>query len=269
LAGIYLAVFGRKAFYRWNQLLLRVAARGMCVSDPLLKTIGPGEQTFLRRLGTIASPTVLDVGANVGSYSALLKEICPSARIWAFEPHPSTFRQLSELAASIGFTAFNMGLSDSSGSANLYDYAGNDTGTGSPHASLHRGVIEDLHNARSASIEVEVGTVDEVLCSQQIHHLNLLKIDAEGHELQILRGASNAIREGHVDIVQFEFNEMNVVSRVFFHDFYDVLPGFSFYRMVVDGLAPVGAYNARTHELYFLHNVVAIRDTVDYRSRLI
>jgi len=99
--------------------------------------------------------------------------------------------------------------------------------------------------------------------------LQLLKVDAEGHELAILRGAQRAIRSGVVDIVQFEFNEMNVTSRVFFKDFYEVLPGFSFHHMVVDGLAPMGTYRPRTHELFILQNVVAIRDGLDYGAKLL
>jgi len=43
---------------------------------------------------------------------------------------------------------------------------------------------------------------------------------------------------------------MNVMSRVFFKDFYAALPGFSFFRMTTDGLAPMGPYQPRTHELF-------------------
>lgn len=62
---------------------------------------------------------------------------------------------------------------------------------------------------------------------------------------------------------------MNVVSRVFLHDFYEALPRYSYCRMVVDGLAPLGSYRARTDELFFSHNLVAIRDDVAYASKLL
>jgi hypothetical protein len=62
---------------------------------------------------------------------------------------------------------------------------------------------------------------------------------------------------------------MNVINRVFLRDFYQVLEGFSFYRMVVDGLAPLGTYRARTHELFFGHNIVAIRDGLSYAADLL
>jgi len=55
---------------------------------------------------------------------------------------------------------------------------------------------------------------------------------------------------------------MNVMSRTFFIDFYDAPPGFTFYRMLVDGLAPIGAYRPRTHDVFFLQNIVAIREDI-------
>jgi FkbM family methyltransferase len=241
----------------------------MCVSDPMLRTVGPGEHAFLNRLTGLRDLTVFDVGAHTGEYSSLLIDLCPTAHVFAFEPHPATFKQLQSVAADRHFTAVNMGLSDQDGEVSLYDYATDKMDSGSPHASLHREVIEDLHHSSSIAIPVRVTTVDVAMRSHQISHLNLLKLDTEGHELQVLNGASEALRAQRIDIIQFEVNEMNVISRVFFRDFYDALPGFAFYRLVSDGLAPVGEYRARTHELFFLHNVVAIRRSLPYAGVLI
>ncbi|HEY8815306.1 MAG TPA: FkbM family methyltransferase [Candidatus Dormibacteraeota bacterium] len=266
LAKAYVAVFGRKMFYSWNSMLLLLAARGICVTDPMADAIGPSENTFLRRWQAISPLTVFDIGANVGVYSGFLKQLCPQAQIWAFEPHPETFKRLSVEAAKSGFVAIPAGLSDKKGGGRLYDYA---SGPGSPHASLYREVIEGIHHSDAIAFEVDITTIDDLLSSGPPVTLNLLKVDAEGHELAILKGASKSIAEGKIDVIQFEFNEMNVVSRVFLRDFYDALPRFSFYRMVIDGLAPLGKYRARTHELFFSHNIVAIRDNVAYASKLL
>jgi FkbM family methyltransferase len=266
LAKAYIAVFGRKVFYRWNSTVLLLAARGICVTDPMPDQIGPAENTFLRRWKAISPLTVFDVGASVGDYSGFLKQLCPQAQIWAFEPHPETFKRLSVEAAANGFVAVQAGLGDRTGGGRLYDYA---SGSGSPHASLYREVIEGIHHSDAIAVEVNITTVDDLLSSGSPATLNLLKVDAEGHELAILKGASKSIAEGKIDVIQFEFNEMNVVSRTFLHDFYEALPRYSFYRMVVDGLAPLGKYRARTHELFFSHNIVAIRDDVAYASKLL
>jgi len=269
LANLYVWLFGRKVFYGWNQRLLNLSVRGMGVGNPTIGLIAPAEDRFLRRMAATGQLNVFDVGAYVGEYAARLRELSPSAKIWSFEPHPATFKRLLVEAARSGFTAVNMGLSDEPGRVQLYDYAAVNDGSGTAHATLHAQVIESVHHGASDAVEVEVTTVDAYMEAENISHVHLLKVDAEGHELSILRGGSGAITSGRVDVVQFEFNEMNVMSRVFFKDFYAALPGFSFYHMLVDGLAPIGPYHPRTHELFILQNVIAIRDDLEYRATLL
>jgi FkbM family methyltransferase len=268
-ANFYVWVFGRKRFYRWNQRMLNLAVRGMGIGNPTVDVISPSENRLLHSLATLENLAVFDVGAHVGEYATRLRQLCPTARIWSFEPHPGSFNHLQLEAGRQGFEALNLALSDRSGSVQLYDYAATTADVGSAHATLHRQVIEGIHHSQATGLEVQVATVDDFMESQKIEHLNLLKVDAEGHELAILRGARRAILSGAIDLVQFEFNEMNVMSRVFFKDFYDVLPGYSFYRMVLNGLVPVGDYQPRSHELFILQNIVAVRNDFQYKARLL
>src|SRR4030088_2988751 len=256
VANFYIWLFGRKNFYRWNLRLFNLAVRGMGVGNPTVEVVSPTEERFLHRLAAGDQLTVFDVGAHVGEYATRLRELSSAARIWSFEPHPGSYEKLREAASKAGFEAVRMGLSDREETAQLYDHAASTAGVGSAHATLHEQVIEGIHHDRAARFDVEVTTVDAFMKKHAIDHLSLLKIDAEGHELAILRGAKDAIASGAIDVVQFEFNEMNVMSRVFFKDFYEVLPGYSFYRMVVDGLAPIGGYAPRTHELFILQKVL-------------
>lgn len=269
LANLYVALFGRRVFYRFNQRLLNLAVRGMGVGNPNSDLIDSSEERFLKSLRVLGAITVFDVGGHVGEFATRLAEVCPDAIIWSFEPHPGSFAELAKTAKTSRFKPLQMGLSDARGRRRLHDHP--DTGSdqpGSVHASFHAEVFADVHHTKSVDQEVEVGTVDDLLESEGINNLTLLKIDTEGHELAVLRGARQAIEDGRIDLVQFEFNEMNVVSRVFMRDFYDALPGFLFYRMVVDGLVATGDYQPRTHELFIWHNVVAIRGDFEGRSSL-
>jgi FkbM family methyltransferase len=249
---------------------MRLAQYGLGFGNLTATPLAAGEERLIRRLAAIVEPHVFDVGAFTGGYATRLRGLCPGAQIWAFEPNPSAFKLLREAADSKGFTAINLGLSDTPGVAQLYDH-GTSIGTlGSEHATLWSGVIEGIHHAKAtADLQVEVTTVDAFMESERVTRLHMLKLDVEGHELAILRGAKQAIMAGKIDAVQFEFNEMNVISRVFFRDFYEVLPSFVFYRMVTDGLVPLGRYEPRTHELFFLQNVVAIRAESDLRPHLL
>jgi FkbM family methyltransferase len=241
----------------------------MGFGNPTAHLISPGEDRLLKLLGAVPDLLVFDVGAHAGEYAEHVRHFCPTAKIWSFEPHPATYLRLQRVAQAAGFTALKLGLSDTTGSIPLYDFATSPNTFGSAQASMHSGVIETIYGATATPVDVEVTTLDAFVASANVSHVHLLKVDTEGNELAVLRGARTTIDARRIDIVQFESNEMNVMSRTFLHDFYGALPGFSFYRMLVDGLVPIGDYRPRTHELFFFQNVVAIRDDLSYRSILL
>jgi FkbM family methyltransferase len=224
-----------------------------------------GESDFLHSLVNFANKMpflVVDVGANVGTYSNQMKLLSSNIEIYAFEPHPKTFVQLQSSAKLYGYTALNLACGDISGNLKLYDYAGSQDG--SQHASLYEDVIEKIHKSSSTSSDVQVITLDNFIKEKEINRIHLLKIDTEGNEMKVLLGAKESITKKIIDIIHFEFNEMNVVSRVFFKDFYDLLEEYKFYRMLPDGLVPLGAYNPLLSEIFAYQNIIAIRRDVTW-----
>jgi FkbM family methyltransferase len=218
-----------------------------------------GEEHFLRHLGEYVPvgepPVVLDVGANIGSYSSRVMQLYPQARVYAFEPHAVSFRRLSEQAQRLGFEAFNLAASEVAGRANLY----NRPGTSSEMASLQRGVIEAGMGRPAVSSEVQVARLDDFVQDHGLSHISLLKIDTEGHELSVLRGAAEMLAAGQVEAVQFEFNEMHAISRVFLRDIIEALPGYVFYRLLPDGLVPLSPYPPFRSEIFAFQNIAALR----------
>jgi FkbM family methyltransferase len=123
---------------------------------------------------------MLDVGANFGSYcitiAARLRDQCT---IHAFEPHPIVFARLRKniaLNGAAAVTAYQEGLSDREDTAGLVEMRG------------HSGATY-LRPGR----EVAVTTLDRFCERASIARLDLLKIDAEGAELRILRGGAAAL----------------------------------------------------------------------------
>ena len=97
-------------------------------------------------------------------------------------------------------------------------------------------------------------------CEQQmIDEVDFLKIDVEGGELEVLRGASNLLEEKKIKVIQFEFNAMNVLSRSFLKDFYNILGGYAIFRLLPDGLVALGAWNP-ANEIFRYQNLVAIEE---------
>ena len=97
-----------------------------------------------------------------------------------------------------------------------------------------------------------------MICISRKHRkIGLLKIDTEGHEFEVLKGAENLLKAGKIEMIHLEFNEMNVFSRVFFKDIWDYLPNYDLYRMLPDGLVHIKNYSPVFCEIFAYQNLVA------------
>lgn len=267
LLAAYRWCFCRRSLYRFNGLLHGLALRGVGVLNYEDDRVS-GQDAFLRQLVRhVKNIVVIDVGAHRGDYSSRVAQLAVDATIFAFEPHPASFAQLRDEAGRYRYTALNLACGEAPGRASLFDYPAHEGG--SQHASLYREVFEKVHGRESTSSEVEVVTLDGFIRSTGLREVHLLKIDAEGYELRVLQGARESISHGLVDIIQFEFNEMNVISRVFFRDFYEILPNYLFYRMLPDGLAAMGPYRPAACEVFAYQNIIAIRRDYPRRRALV
>lgn len=257
--AIYRLLFANRLFYKVNYGMYLLSLKGLGVLNFENNRLS-GERKFIELLSRkYPAPMILDVGGNEGDYSALCKELSPGATIHTFEPHPKTYDRLAKRAAELGFHVVNTAVSNVYEEVVLYDYA---SAEGSSHASLYGSVLTDLHSAELNAIKVKAIPLDDYLRQNHINHVHLLKIDAEGHELKILMGIHEHLAAGKVDIIHFEFNEMNIMSKTFMKDFYDLLSNYAFYRMLPNHLLPLGEYSAAKYEIFLYQNIVAIRRDV-------
>lgn len=253
---VYRRIFGRKIFIKFNKFLYHLSLHGMGILNYENFRIS-GEENFLKKITKEKDVKVIfDIGANKGLYSIKTMESNPNVTLYAFEPNDKTFEQLLQNANKYKFRAFNFGVGERNEIADIYDYKEKD---GSSHASLYKDVLEKLHNSESIAHKIRIVTIDSFAKNNNIDRINLLKIDTEGNELKVLQGSSNLIKNNKIDIIHFEFNEMNVYSRVFFRDFYEILENYNFFRMILDGLIFLDRYNPIYNEIFAYQNIVAVR----------
>lgn len=263
LISVYRYLFARKIFSKFNKLVFLLSAHSLGIfnSDNLDVS---GENHFLKTYFYLLdkqNPLVIDVGANQGKFSSLIKKIQPNSTLIAFEPHPKTYKNLVKIANKYEFQTVNLGLSDKKGRLKFYDYKNND---GSTHASLYKNVIEKLHNEQSVSHTVKVTTLDEYMSDNKLSSkdINLLKIDTEGHEYAVLEGAKRLIKKKKIDAIQFEFNDMNIESKIFLTDFIRLLPDYQFYRLLPEDLLPLNTKFPLFTEIFAFQNIVAVRKDI-------
>ena len=145
-------------------------------------------------------PVCMDVGANIGLTTLLMDQSFNGGRILSFEPHPRTFGQMDrniELnkTGANQIEAFNFALGKAEGDLMFRDVDQYNTG----NSFLLEGSLAAV--AQNA-IEVPVKTLDQMAGLPD--HIDLMKIDVEGFELDVLAGAATTLRT--VDVVLIEFN---------------------------------------------------------------
>lgn len=185
----------------------------------------------------------------------ILKQL-PKASIYAFEPHPDTFSRLkTALGDNPKVHLINKGCANNNSKMDFYDLKDSN---GSELATLHKEVIESLHAKKTDKRKVDIIKLDSFCSENKIGKIHLLKIDTEGSEFDTILGASELIRKNRIDVIHFEFNAMNVISRHFFKDFYDFLSDYDFYRLLPDGTIRIEKYDPLFCEIFGFQNIVAI-----------
>jgi FkbM family methyltransferase len=266
LAGIASPLFlllNRPSLTWFGNLVYDFALRcnGIAITFPGKEGLTKAEENFLRRnRAQLQGGVLLDVGANHGAYARLLNKLAPDARVFAFEPHPATFAHLQRfLRDQPEITLRNQAIGDVPGQLTLYDFHFAD---GSTQASLNEEAVA-LYSSEIVQHSVECTTVDAFMAEAGLDRIDFLKIDTEGHDLAVLRGARQALRARTIRMIQFEFIPANIATGVTMRAIFEVLDGYRIGRLCLNGdLRPLEPYNVKRCEIYVTHNLIAVPSDV-------
>lgn len=171
---------------------LQYSPQGVFASGLRRMAISGGYETeYLQLFSAYATDTVVDVGAHEGFVSLYLARF--AKRVIACEPNPDNLRLLDEnvrLNTHLPVTVAACAVGDRDGTTVLHC---------SPDGGAWGSLVNFEHEHYQRAISVKMQTVDSL--TRDTGRSSLLKVDAEGYELQVLRGAQDMIRRDRPVIV--------------------------------------------------------------------
>lgn len=207
-----------------------------------------GEIYFLQKIAPQLK-SVFDVGANVGEWTKHILRFNGAIQVHCFEPSKVTFERLQANLFPPNVSLNNLGVSSSAGSSVL-------------HVAQELAGINSLYanEMLNATEDIQLTTLDLYCQQHAVEHIDMLKIDVEGHEFQVLKGADQMLSEGRISIIQFEYNDSFIYARVFLKDIFDYLKplGYSAYKLMPDHLREYRDYSTKLDNFQFSNWVFSL-----------
>lgn len=149
------------------------------------------------------NPTIFDIGAFDGRTSLSYIKSFPNAKIYAFEPFPTSFISLKKNVKNFpNIKTENFAVSDKVGEASFY--CNNFDQTNSLYESSD--LIESFNVILETKekITVKTTTLDDYFKSNNLKFIDILKLDIQGGELDALKGAEKLLNEKKIKLIYSE-----------------------------------------------------------------
>lgn len=216
-----------------------------------LKKLDRNHDTIINEILKKTNPILFDIGANLGQTIDRFESLFSKPKIFSFEPTPSLFNSLNEKydkRKNIHLSDYAITNEEKTVSFNIHE-------TSSGSSSIEN-VISDSRFAKRRNLENNITKVnvkgislDKFCRENKVNHIDLLKIDVQGHEKEVLEGATELIKNQKINIIEIEVIIGEAyVKKVNFYDIEQYLIPNN-YRLVA--LSPDGRfYNLQPHDIF-------------------
>ena len=173
----------------------------------------------------------------------------PDAIIHMFEPSLSVYNTARDNLERHEVTINNLALGKDFGKRKFFIYGNSEI------SSLH----ENDNITKIETRLVDTTTIDAYCYLKKIGKINYLKIDTEGHDFFVLKGAEKMLNDQKINCIQFEYGSPNIYSRVFLKDIINYLKSKNYFifRIYPSWIKPINDY---TNELenFILVNYISV-----------
>lgn len=167
---------------------------------------------IVKKLKEKENPVLMDVGANIGLVSTYLLNKIPSVHIYAFEPGPVQAellqKTIDENLLQKNIKLYQVALADTTGTQTFYTHVTRD--------QAKDGLFDTERGEKTKKIEVQTSTLDEWWRKAGRPRVDVVKIDTEGAELLVLRGASEFLKEVR-PVIYLEIEPSNLKAYPYTH----------------------------------------------------
>ena len=254
LLRIYVWLFSKGYLKIFNDILLEATLRTKGYNN-YLNNKDSGESFFIKKILAPTNPKVcIDIGANIGNYS---KELLMKTNtdVIAFEPIPFVFSELKDnlkkFKNRVVFENFGIGSENKSLKINY----NNEKTT---HASFAKEAEKvDFVNNNLSKI-VKVITLDSYIIKNKIKTLDFIKIDTEGFEPEVFKGALRSIKKLKPRFIQMEFNWHHLFRNTTLNYYAELLNGYDVYQLTCNGWIKRDPKHPLSN-IFFFSNFVFVR----------
>jgi|GEM_PF-1148876 len=221
------------------------------------------EITFIRKF-LKAGDIFFDVGANIGLFSLYAaNKVTNAGKVFSFEPAPITYQRLMSnvvLNELVNVKSENIGLSSNEA---ILKFNVSLTGYDAWNSFAELNEIGETE-----TIEVPVISLDRYIQKNNITKIDLIKIDVEGWELNVMKGAINLLSQENAPVLLVEFTETNAFAAGYYcGELFDFVKSFGYEWY---------SYDKETNELipqekklhYPYENLIAIKNIKEVIVRL-
>lgn len=176
-------------------------------SIELINDVIASDQYFAKKYLTKDS-VIIDAGANIGTFSVFAANLSPKGHVYAFEPVKKTFELLKRNSQNYHqISCVNAGLGEELSSKNIFINNKSTAGSVFEDSPFYSGASDAEQGGYFE--KVDVLTLDSFVLANKIVCVNFMKIDTEGYEANVLRGAEGTIKRFHPVIAMSAYHNPN------------------------------------------------------------
>lgn len=236
-----------------------------------------GEKFVLERLAAAQFRLAVDVGAHYGRWTRSALQFWPHCHVHAFEVAPETFklleRGLSSQRQGGRAELHDVGLSDRVGRQTMYYVPGapdltSDRPRHDGSVILTAGTPPQDRRIKSVPFDARLTTLDSFCRERGIEAIDFLKVDVEGAEHLVLKGARDLLQAGRIACVQFEYGAFSIDTRFLLRDYFALLSDHYVIGKIFPNNVAFQDYDWRADDFRFSNYLCISRSRSDLRQLL-